>query len=253
MPRQARFKSESGLYHIMLRGINQQLIFKDVEDNMKFIETLKNYKIISGYKIYAYCLMGNHIHILLKAEKEGLEQIMKRIGGSYVYWYNWKYYRRGHLFQERFKSEPIFDEEHFATVLRYIHQNPGKAGLCKNLDEYKFSSYNEYINEIEINEKSGVVDADFTFEIISKDYFIEYNNESNGDECMDIKDSDFRLNDIDAKKVIQKISKCKNISEFQELEIKKRNRYLKNFKEKGLSIRQISRLTGIRKGIVGKI
>jgi len=253
MPRQARFKSESGLYHIMLRGINQQLIFKDVEDNMKFIETLKNYKIISGYKIYAYCLMGNHIHILLKAEKEGLEQIMKRIGGSYVYWYNWKYYRRGHLFQERFKSEPIFDEEHFATVLRYIHQNPGKAGLCKNLDEYKFSSYNEYINEIEINEKSGVVDADFTFEIISKDYFIEYNNESNGDECMDIKDSDFRLNDIDAKKVIQKISKCKNISEFQELEIKKRNRYLKNFKEKGLSIRQISRLTGISKGIVGKI
>jgi len=124
MPRQARQKSESGIYHIMLRGINQQIIFEDEEDSEKFIETLKTYKAISGYKIFAYCLMGNHCHLLLKVEKEDLVLIFKRIAGSYVYWYNWKYYRRGHLFQDRFKSEPVEDDVYFLTVLRYIHQNP---------------------------------------------------------------------------------------------------------------------------------
>ena len=69
MPRQARRKSESGIYHIMLRGINKQVIFEDEEDNFKFLETLKKYKAISGYKIFAYCLMSNHVHLLLKIEK----------------------------------------------------------------------------------------------------------------------------------------------------------------------------------------
>jgi len=109
VPRQARKKSASGIYHIVLRGINQQVIFEDEEDNNKFIETIKTYKAISGYKIYAYCLMSNHVHLLLKVEKEDLDLIIKRIAGSYVYWYNWKYHRRGHLFQDRFKSEPVED------------------------------------------------------------------------------------------------------------------------------------------------
>ena len=143
MPRQPREKSESGIYHIMLRGINQQVIFEDYEDYSKFIETLETYKAVSGYKVFAYCLMSNHIHILLKVEKEDLDLIMKRIAGSYVYWYNWKYYRKGHLFQDRFKSEPVEDDEHFLTVLRYIHQNPIKVGITKTIDDYKFSSYNE--------------------------------------------------------------------------------------------------------------
>ena len=91
MPRTPRRKSESGIYHIMLRGINQQVIFEDELDYAKFLETLETYKAVSEYKIYAYCLMSNHIHLLIKVEKEDLDLIMKRIAGSYVYWYNWKY------------------------------------------------------------------------------------------------------------------------------------------------------------------
>lgn len=91
MPRQARVKSETGIYHIMLRGINQQLIFEDEEDHIKFLQIVGDYKAVSGYKILAYCLMGNHIHILIKEEKEQIEQIFKRIGGKFVYWYNGKY------------------------------------------------------------------------------------------------------------------------------------------------------------------
>ena len=113
MPRSARKKSESGIYHIMLRGINKQQIFEDKEDSERFLETLYKYKKQCEYEIYAYCLMGNHLHILLKEGKEDLTLMLKRIAGSYVYWYNWKYHRSGHLFQDRFKSEPVEDNAYF--------------------------------------------------------------------------------------------------------------------------------------------
>ena len=79
MPRIPRQKSRSGIYHIMLRGTNQQVIFEDEEDYLKFIETLQNYKAVSEYKVFAYCLVSNHIHILIKVGKEDLDLIMKRI------------------------------------------------------------------------------------------------------------------------------------------------------------------------------
>ena len=77
MPRQARKQSASGIYHIMLRGINQQVIFKCDEDKEKFLQTLNHYKAISEYKIFTYCLMSNHIHLLIKVEKENLDLIKR--------------------------------------------------------------------------------------------------------------------------------------------------------------------------------
>ncbi len=244
MPRQARRKSESGIYHIMLRGINQQQIFEYEEDGFRFLETLSKYKEQCGYEIYAYCLMGNHVHILLKEGKENLTLVLKRIAGSYVYWYNWKYRRCGHLFQDRFKSEPVEDDAYFLTVIRYIHQNPIKAGICKNIDGYKFSSYNEYIN------KPNLVNVDFCLGIIDKEQFIEFNNEFNDDICLDIRDNDFRLTDDEALKIIWKICKCKSVSDFQKLDKIKRNYYIEKLYKHGLSIRQISRLTGLSRKIV---
>ena len=244
MPRQARRKSESGIYHIMLRGINQQQIFEDEEDGFRFLETLSKYKEQCGYEIYAYCLMGNHIHILLKEGKENLTLVLKRIAGSYVYWYNWKYRRCGHLFQDRFKSEPVEDDAYFLTVIRYIHQNPIKAGICKNIDGYKFSSYNEYIN------KPNLVNVDFCLGIIDKEQFIEFNNEFNDDICLDIRDNDFRLTDDEALKIIWKICKCKSVSDFQKFDKIKRNYYIEKLYKHRLSIRQISRLTGLSRKIV---
>ena len=244
MPRQARRKSESGIYHIMLRGINQQQIFEDEEDSFRFLETLSKYKEQCGYEIYAYCLMGNHVHILLKEGKENLTLVLKRIAGSYVYWYNWKYRRSGHLFQDRFKSEPVEDDAYFLTVIRYIHQNPIKAGICKNLDGYKFSSYGEYTNN------ATLIDIDFCLGIINKEQFIEFNNEFSDDVCLDISDNDFRLTDDEALKIIWKICKCKTVSDFQRLDKIKRNYFIGKLYKQGLSIRQISRLTGLSRKIV---
>ncbi len=248
MPRAPRLKSASGIYHIMFRGINRQTIFEDDEDYVKFIETLKSYKSVSGYKVFAYCLMSNHIHILLKAEKEDLDLIIKRIAGSYVYWYNRKYYRTGHLFQDRFKSEPVEDDKYFLTVLRYIHQNPVKAGRTEDVSEYKYSSYNEYVNN-----RREVIDKDFVYSIIDEESFIKYNNEDNEDECLEIDNLVFRLSDKDARKEIKRVSGCESTTEFQMLAREERDKCIKKLRKNGLSIRQISRLTGISKGVIEKI
>jgi putative transposase len=85
MPRTARKVSESGIYHVILRGINRQVIFLEDDDYQRFIDTLSLFKKKSGYELYAYCLMSNHIHLVIKENDEKLAQIMRRICGSFVY------------------------------------------------------------------------------------------------------------------------------------------------------------------------
>ena len=248
MPRQARRKSESGIYHVLLRGINQQQIFEDNEDFEKFLQVLKDCKVISEYKLFAYCLMSNHIHLLIKEEKEPIEQIMKRIATRFVYWYNVKYQRVGHLFQDRFKSEPVGNDAYFMTVIRYIHQNPLKAGLCKDISAYKYSSYNNYFSN------SDYIDKDFVFEIIPFEIFEQFHKEIQKGNCLEIDNRTIiRVTDEQARKIIYKYSKCNNVSDFQKLNDKQRDKYIETFRKKGLSIRQISRLTGVSFGVARKL
>jgi REP element-mobilizing transposase RayT len=252
MPRKAREKSKSGIYHIMMRGINRQCIFEDEEDCTKFLRVLEQYKDKCGYEIYAYCLMGNHVHLLLKVGEEPLEQVMRRICGSYVYWYNLKYDRIGSLFQDRFKSEPIEDEAYLLTVLRYIHQNPLTAGLVKDIEKYKWSSYSEYV------EKVKLVNIDYVLEMLNEDrgkaikIFIKYNHELNNDVCLDMSEKN-RITDEEARTIIKKVCNIRNVTEMQTFDILTRDKYLKELKEKYcLSVRQLERLTGINRGVVLK-
>ena len=245
MPRQARRRSESGIYHILLRGINRQQIFEDNEDFEKFLQVLKDCKAISEYKLFAYCLMGNHVHLLIKEEKEPIEHIMKRIATRFVYWYNVKYQRVGHLFQDRFKSEPVENDSYFMTVIRYIHQNPLKAGLCKDISSYRFSSYSGFIND------SDLIDKDFVFEIIPFEIFERFNKEIQNEKCLEIDDrTKIRVTDEQAKKIIYKYSKCSSVAEFQNLNNTLKEKFIRKFHEKGVSIRQIARLSGQSKGVV---
>jgi len=244
MGRIARTKSNSGIYHIMIRGINKHLILEDDEDNQKFLDVIKECKALSEYKLYGYCLMGNHIHLLLKVEKEKLEQIFKRLGARYVYYYNWKYKRSGHLFQDRFKSEPIEDDSYFLTVLRYIHNNPVKAGLSKCADKYRWSSYNEYVKS------NNLVDVEFVLGIMNRDEFINFHKQEDDKNILDIREDHFRMTDAEAKIIIKEVSGAESITEFLSLSVLDRNVFIKELKERGLSIRQISRVTGVSKGIV---
>nr|WP_092070414.1 transposase [Dendrosporobacter quercicolus]NSL48238.1 transposase [Dendrosporobacter quercicolus DSM 1736]SDM10180.1 REP element-mobilizing transposase RayT [Dendrosporobacter quercicolus] len=252
MPRKARQKSESGIYHIVMRGINRQNIFEDEEDCMKFMQTIQKYKEKSRYEVYAYCLMGNHVHLLLKIGQEPLEQVMRRICGSYVFWYNTKYQRVGNLFQDRFKSEPVEDDIYLLSVQRYIHQNPVDAGLAKRVGQYQWSSFTEYTTT------AKVADTDFILGIFNADRaaaikrFIQHNQEVKAVVCLDSDNKEKpRMMDEEARRIIREACNIKNPAELQHLEKVIRNTYLRELKETYcLSIRQIERITGINRGVV---
>ena len=248
MPRQARKKSDNGIYHIILRGINKQVIFEDEEDSAIFLSILREYKEISGYKLFAYCLMGNHVHLLIKAEQEPLEKIFRRVSGKYVFWYNNKYQRIGHLFQDRYKSEPVDTDAYLLTVIRYIHQNPLKSKLAKSVDDYLYSSYKEYIGD----QKVPLTDTEFVLNIVSKAEFIKYHAETNHDSCLEITEKVFYLTDEDAKKLILTTAQCRATTDIQQFDVKIRNEIIHKLKKQGLSIRQLSRLTGISKSVIEK-
>lgn len=253
MPRVPRLRSESGIYHIVMRGINRQMVFEDEEDSIKFIKTLQRYREICEYNLYAYCLMGNHVHLLLKEGKEPLKTVMRKICGSYVLWYNKKYSRVGNLFQDRFKSEPVEDDKYFLTVLRYIFQNPIKAGKVTKIKSYLWTNYSHYIKG------DQWTDIDFALDIFGTDRttavrrFINYVDKENNDLCLELWEKR-TLNDDEAMKLIKDICKVNHGQDFLKLDIQLRNIYIKELKEKhSLSIRQIERLTGISRGIIQRL
>lgn len=252
MPRVKREKSSTGIYHIILRGINKQIIFLEDEDKERFIDILKKYKEKSQYKLYAYCIMDNHVHILIKEGNEPLSKIMKRIGVTYVQWYNNKYERSGHLFQDRYKSEPVEDDKYLLTVIRYIHQNPLKAGIEKNIYTYKWSSNNEYVKN------SSIVDKDFILNMFGDtkkqaiERYKEFMNQVGNENCLEIKECK-RVNDKEGLEVIKHNLSIDSMEELKNLDKKERDELLREIKSvEGLSIRQIARLTGLTVNIVAK-
>jgi len=130
MPRIARQLSETGTYHVFLRGIDRLAIFEESEDFLRFRDIIAKARSSSRFSLLGYCLMGNHIHMLMRTGEEDIGQSVKRVAGGYAAWFNWKYDRVGHLFQERFGSEPIETDNYLLAALRYIHQNPVKAKIC---------------------------------------------------------------------------------------------------------------------------
>ncbi len=246
MPRTRRLKSETGIYHVVLRGINKQTIFEDEEDNEMFLLTLDQYKRRSGYKLLAYCLMGNHVHLLMKTEYESLGQCFKRIGASYVYWYNMKYYRVGHLFQDRYKSEAVETDDYLRAVIRYIHWNPLKAGIVKRLEDYTWSSYLEYLG---LNDTYHV-DKDFVLKLFNEDKaqaivdFKAFNEIETDDHCLDISNKK-RMSDEMAIRLIKKKFSVKSSKDIGDFDPEQKKGCVLYLLDKGLSVLQISRVTGI--------
>ncbi|MBP1970237.1 REP element-mobilizing transposase RayT [Virgibacillus natechei] len=252
MPRKARRASRNGIYHIMLRGVNRQTIFEDDEDRLRLLETIKRFKNISKIKIYSYCLMDNHVHLLIKETEETVSKAIQRISSSYVYWYNNKYERSGHLFQDRFKSENVETISYFLTVLRYIHHNPLKAGLENSVFDCKWTSMNEYLDP------TNVVDIDFALQLFSSNrskaiqLFTDYMQESNDDQCLDdhlkVKTSD---SEVRSHLVALGIP---NNSILQQMEKKNRDEIISKLKGmNGVSVRQLSRIIGISKSVIDRV
>lgn len=247
MARPKRIKSPSGIYHVIMRGINKQLIFESDEDYSKFIKILNQVKKTTEMNLYAYCLMSNHIHLLIGETSESISQIMKRISDRFVIWYNKKYQRTGSLFQDRFRSEIIDSDKRFLITARYIFQNPIKAGITKKVDDYPYTNYFDYLSDA-----NSITSTD---EIMSffhtNELFSAFMNCDTEEECMEISNESRKYyTDETALKIINEMKPEINLKSLMYYPRNERNSLLYDLKQLGLSTRQISRLTGISKSIV---
>lgn len=164
MPRHARIRGEFSTYHIIQRGNERKEIFLNDSDREKFIETLCRMKEKYNFKLEAYCLMNNHVHLIINDNGNDISKIVKSINISYAYYFNKTYERTGHLFQDRFRSEIIQNDNYLLQASAYIHNNPLKAGIVNSPEEYKWSSFNNYIGRVYTN----FVDTDRILGIFSR-------------------------------------------------------------------------------------
>ena len=258
MARQLRKESATGIHHVMLRGINRQDIFVDSEDYRVFIHYL--HKLVrtkddSGQPLpayatfYAYCLMNNHVHLLIREGAEKLSSAVKRLAAAYARYYNTKYQHYGHLFQDRFKSEPVNDAAYFFTLLRYIHQNPVAAGLTEDVAGYEWSSWGEYerkgtgCNICNVEQVLGRMPYEelscLVFELLPKTTVI-----------LDFDNASRLLTDQDIRDFLTNTYGLREVSDILLYSRDRQRDILRSAKEYGASIRQLSRLTGISVGII---
>jgi REP element-mobilizing transposase RayT len=140
MGRNWREEYKGGIYHVIARGNNKEYIFKEDIDKGYFIKLLKEHCDVMGYQIFAYVLMDNHYHLAIQPMDKRLQEIMHQINNKYSKYFNYKYKRVGHVFQGRYKSTLVQDERYLLKLVRYIHQNPVRAGMVTSVEKYKWSS-----------------------------------------------------------------------------------------------------------------
>ena len=151
MPREARKESSTGYYHIIMRGNNRSWIFSSEVYKTEFLNMLKEQEEDHLIETVAWCIMDNHVHIVLKSRIKEMSLAIKKINIKFAMKYNQKGKNTGHVFQDRFKSEPIETEKYLLQVVRYVHNNPVKAKIVKEVGDYKWSSYKNYLNKESVN------------------------------------------------------------------------------------------------------
>ncbi|MDP3093651.1 MAG: transposase [bacterium] len=145
MPRLPRFLLFQSCYHIITRGNNKNVIFREKEDYLYFLNLIKKYKKEHPFDLYHYCLMPNHVHLLIQTNKStDFSVLMKKLNLSYYHYFRKKYGWTGHFWQNRFKNKPVGKDEYFIQCGKYIELNPVRANITKKPQEYPYSSYGYY-------------------------------------------------------------------------------------------------------------
>ncbi len=171
MPRVARVTTTSHSYHIMVRSIKELDLFKEDDDKIKYFQLIEKSQLKYGFKVYAYCLMKNHGHLIIDPAGADISKIMHAINFSYARYFNKKYDRYGHVFQDRFKSKVVDTERYMITLSAYIHNNPKDIpGYEEDVKDYPFSSFKEYLKE---TDRFGILDRSYLENLIG------FNNDEN--------------------------------------------------------------------------
>lgn len=237
MPRKRRIIGKTGIYHIIIRGNDQQNIFIDLADRRFLLKRLKKYSEQFGINIYSYCLMNNHVHLLIGNANPFISKFMQKLTTSYARSFNLKYERTGHLFQGRFLSKPIETDENFKTVFRYILQNPEKAGLNTGKNRL-------WTNFQDLRNNQNVISLFDNIQIMFK-----FLRESNNDRCMEYNDSN-QISDSHCTRIILEIFNIDSIWNLKRMDKKLLLKKIKKLKTIGLSQNQIARITGINRKLI---
>ena len=245
--RKAREKASSGVYHVIIRGVNKQQIFECEQDYKYFLKVFNKTADDAGMAVYAYCLMGNHVHLLVKEVSEPLGETVKRFTSAYVFYYNHRYERVGHLFQERFLSQPVNDWGYFTTLLRYIHLNPVKANLVSDARDYPWCSWPEYTGRI----RNGLCHTRSVLSRISLDELSSLiTNPLSADEEKHFHEADncgrkIRPTDKEIWQLIESACGASDPSAFQALDRRQQIQVIQHLHRNGIGPRPISRITGV--------
>jgi putative transposase len=141
MPRKARAEVETGVYHLVARGNRKQEIYLDDADRLRYLRLLELVVKRMDWMCMGYCLMNNHVHLLIETRTTNLGDGMHCLQGKYAQYFNRRHRFSGHLFQDRFKDLPVTSDPHLWMVAKYIALNPVAAGLCDAPADYPWSSY----------------------------------------------------------------------------------------------------------------
>jgi REP element-mobilizing transposase RayT len=248
MARSARQYSNSGVYHIMFRGVNHEHLFENDWDYVHLREILADVKDEYSVQYYAYCMMDNHVHLLIKEQNTGqISQVMHKVLTRYSLYFNKKYERSGNLIGDRYKSKIVDVDEYFIPLLVYIHRNPLTANIVKVIEAYPYSSYLDYVKP----RRGMVTDVAFVQSMLSRNEFIEVHTKEN---YIDF-DEQFgqRRTMGEVLAIIKRELGDMNIFQLTGLELRQRNRIIRRLRLAGLSVREIERGTGISRGVIQRV
>jgi putative transposase len=163
MPRPPRQLLSHSCYHIITRGNNRHDVFKNDEDYIYFLDLLKRFKAEHPFDLFHYCLMSNHVHMLVKTNKDSdFSTFMKKLNLAYFHHYRNNYGWTGHFWQDRFKSQAVGKDEYFIQCGKYIELNPVRAGIVETPGKYPYSSFGHYAE----GNISQIIANDFVYETL---------------------------------------------------------------------------------------
>lgn len=243
-----RSVSEADLYHVVVRGTGRMIIFEDDEDRLRFLKSAWDLLGDHRGEILAYCLMDNHVHLLMRMELPLLSDYMHQLNTGYARRFNLRHGRVGHLFQGRFFSEAVTSDEQLLSTVRYIHRNPVKAGMTPTCD-FEWSSYRKYLAGPKSAGAKSVLDV---FGGIGP--FARFHEEGSSAHDFDGFEGSaaHRLDDGEIPLIAAAALGFDDFPSISSLPKDQRNACLRKLKDAGLSVRQIERLTGIGRGIISR-
>ena len=253
MPRSSRKQSASAFHHIVTKGDGGQIIFENHKHRTHYLQLLERSVNDFCVEVHAYCLMSNHVHLLIKAHPNSagandLSASMKQLNERYAEYFSKESGRVGHVFQGRFWSEPVETEKQFLSTLRYIHSNPEVAGICHTKD-YPWSSYRAYTGS------DSFVETGFALSLIGELTSFESFSESGINLAKPFKGSRLchHLSYDELMKVSLNVLGRKTLTSLKAMRPSERAIHLGRLSNAGLAESDIARITGLGRGSIARL